>query len=544
MIQRYAKKITGFAYSKLHNTTTAEDLSQEILLALFDGLKRQQHISDLDGYVYTICCYTWSKFLRKNKKHWHNLDVTTMFHLQDDTHVENEVQHLMQMEQLRQEVAYLAELHRKITIMFYYDNQSGDQISAALNIPQATVRWHVTQIKKKLKEGITMATASTQLSCEPKRLMVGHDGYINVENGMVGLGSYRLVDNIILACYGKKLTVEEIARQLMVASAYLEHHIAELVHMDYLRIVDKNKYTTTFFISELRHHLIASKYHYQHIAPYAKRIYEAFDKRYERIQEIGFLGSELDKDFVLWALIPFVCNTLDYKSMQAVLKRNNAHSERPKRKDGTEHWVCATLYDEHYYTVQSEFTEQEVDFHHKTRGNGIKSRDDGNGLASLQLDSYATIQTGLHWRVFDSSHLQEINRIAQIIRNQEIPNELDKLMIARFAEQGYVKIEKDLPKLLIPFLVEEEYEQLSVILDEIVAELGEEMFADYIERFAGQFEAEIPGFVSKEERIYHKYKIFPQYAILYSLAEHGYLRYPDEEEAKRLCTVVWHKRSS
>jgi len=74
MIQRYAKKIIGFAYSKLQNTTLAEDLSQEILLALFDGLRRQQHISDLDGYVYTICCYTWSKFLRKNKKHWHNLD--------------------------------------------------------------------------------------------------------------------------------------------------------------------------------------------------------------------------------------------------------------------------------------------------------------------------------------------------------------------------------------------------------------------------------------------------------------------------------------
>jgi len=466
-----------------------------------------------------------------------------MIDLQDDTHIENEVQHLIQMEQLRQEIAYLTALHRKITIMFYYDNHSGDEISALLNIPHSTVRWHLSQIKKKLKEGITMATASNELGYEPKRLMVGHDGYINGENGMIGLGSNRLVDNICLACYGNKLTLEEIARKLMVASAYLEHHVNELVYMDYLRVVDKNKYTTTFFISELRHHVMAGKYHYQYIAPYAKSIYEAFDKRYDRIQAIGFLGSELDKDFVLWAIMPLVCNTLDYESMNAVLKRHRVETSRPKRKDGSEHWVCATLSDDEYFNVQAEFTKQEVAFHYKARGNGIKMRDDGNGLESLQLDSYATIQAGLHWRVFDAPHLSEISRIAQIISNQETPNELDKLMIARFVEQGYVGIVDNMPKLLIPFFTEEEYEQLTAILDEIVEELGEELFAPYIERFAEWFEQELPDFITKEERNYHKYKIYPQYAILYWLTEQGYLRYPTEEEAKRLCTVVWRKRS-
>jgi len=543
MIQRYAKKIFGFAYSKLQNTSLAEDLSQDIYLALFDGLKRQQHISDLDGYVYTICCYTWSKFLRKNKKHWHNFDVTTMVNLQDDTHVENDVEHLMQMEQLRQEIAYLTELHRKITIMYYYDNRSGDDISMVLNIPHSTVRWHLSQIKKKLKEGIVMATANQELGYEPKRLMVGHDGYINGENGMIGLGSNRLVDNICLACYGKKLTLEEIARKLMVATAYLEHHVSELVYMDYLRVVEKNKYTTTFFISEPRHHVMAGKYHYQHIAPYAKSIYEAFAKRVDCIQAIGFLGSDLDKDFILWAIMPLVCNTLDYRSMNAVLKRHHVQSNRPKRKDGSEHWVCATLYDDDYFNVQTEFTEQEVAFHYKARGNGIKLRADDSGLESLQLDSFATIQAGIQWRVFDAPHLSEMNRIAQIIRNQEVPNELDKLMIARFAEQGYVEIIDSMPKLLIPFFTEEEHEQLMVILDDIVEEVGEELFAPYIERFAELFEQEIPDFITKEEKLYHKYKIYPQYAILYWLTEQGYLRYPNEEEAKRLCTVIWRKRS-
>jgi len=61
MILKYAKKIMGFAYSKTQNITDAEDLSQEILLSLSDSLKRQNNICDKDGFVFTICCYTWSK---------------------------------------------------------------------------------------------------------------------------------------------------------------------------------------------------------------------------------------------------------------------------------------------------------------------------------------------------------------------------------------------------------------------------------------------------------------------------------------------------
>ena len=52
-------------------------------------------------------------------------------------------------------------------------------------------------------------------------------------------------------------------------------------------------------------------------------------------------------------------------------------------------------------------------------------------------------------------------------------------------------------------------------------------------------EKEIPGFLPPDIRRYLKYQAYPQYAVLYWLADKGYLRYPTVEEAKRLCTVVW-----
>lgn len=537
IIHGYAKKITGFSYSKTHNLQTAEDLSQEILLSFVDSLRRQENIADMDGFVYTICSYTWSKFLRTNKKHWNNLDIDAFFDLYDSSNVEEDTHIKILIEKLRVEIAYLNKLHREITILFYYDNKTGEEISKLFNIPHSTVRWHLGEIKKKLKVGIEMTT--NNLNYTPQRIMAGHDGFINGEDGQKGLGKDRIVDNICLACYGKTLTIEEIARSLMVAAGYIENHIKDLVYMDYLRVVDKNKYTTNFFIADIRHGVLAGKYHYHNIGIYAKKIYDAFNNRYEEIKSVGFLGSDLDKDFVLWSIMPFVENTIYYKSMSAVLRKNNVLMDTPKRKDGSQHWVCATLCDDNYFEEQTEFTKEEISFYKKSTGNGIKTRDDGLGNASLQLDSRATIDIGIHWRAFDNPSLSEIQRIAQLIINNETPNELDKLVITREAEQGYVKMGNGTPKILIPYFIKSQYEKLTVILDEIIAELGEDMFADYIEKFAEIFNKEIPDFVSKEERVYHKYKIYPQYAILYWLSDNGYLRYPTEEEAKRLCTVVW-----
>lgn len=374
---------------------------------------------------------------------------------------------------------------------------------------------------------------------EPRRLTGGLDGYCpNGMESLRGLGKNRLVDNICLVCYGKALTIEEIARTLSAAAAYIEDHIRELEYMDLLQVVDKNKYTTTFFISTLRHEMIAAKYHYHNIKPYAEKIYAAFDKRYDDIKNIGFLGSDLDKDFVTWAIMPIVLNTLYHKSSSYVLTKQKISIDAPKRKDGSRFWVCSTLGDDHYFSTQTEFTAEEVRFRELSTGNGIKTNADGK-RAMLQLDSRATIETGIHWRSCGDSHLMEFHRIAEIIRGGKQITDIDKEIIAKRGIDGYVRVENDTPKMLIPFLFKEEHDVLMKILDDIVAELGENLFADYIDSFAEIFEKELPSFITKEERIYHRDKIYPQYAALYWLATNGYLRYPTDEEAKRLCTIVW-----
>ena len=532
-IKSYSKKIFGFSYSKTGNAYEAEDLAQEILLSLSDVLSTPKDIADLDGYVWTICYYTWSKYLRKNKKHWQGIDIEEAFDLQGEYSVEEEVVLNEELVNLQREISYLSRQHRLITIMFYFENKSCEEIAKKLNISNGAVRWHLYEIRRKLKEGIEMHNQN--LSYIPKRLRVGHDGYVG-HNGQAGLESDLLCQNIIIVCYGEALTVEDISRKLGVAAAYLENHINNLLFLDYLKVVDKNKYQTNFFILEPKHVILTTEYQYENIGDIAEKIYKAFDKRYNEIKGIGFIGSNVDKDFLLWCIIPLYIGTAFWKVYGKVLEQNNI--KKPKRKDGSEHWVWAAFNDDEYYK-NNDIPEHILDFKEKCNGNSIKTRSTKLNVHSLQLDSYVTIKIGIHWRNFDNNELNELYRIKYLIDSNETPNENDKLIISKMADLGYVSVVNGVTRILIPFFDKEQYIKLQTIFSDIKRELGEDLFADYINNYAKQFEKHIPKFVPKDERFYRSHDIYPHYAVLYYLADTGYLRYPTDEETKRVCTVLW-----
>jgi len=536
MITLYAKKILGFAYSKTQNLHQAEDLTQDILCSLIDSLRKRNDVADLDGFIYTVSNFTWSKFLRKNKRHWNNLDVDTLYDLQSGQDIETEIVNALLIEKLRIEIAYLTELHRKITLMFYYDNKTSDEIATSLKIPHSTIRWHLTEIKKKLKVGIEMGE---NLNYEPKRLWCGHDGQAN-DMDMHGIGRNPLVDNICVACYGKELTIEELSRTLQVAAAYIEPLVKDLVYMDYLRVKDKNKYSTNFYIRTANYRMAEAKYKFYNIKPFAEKIISVYRNYTDEIKSIGFVGSDLDTDFLLWAFIPVGLQNLYYQSLGYVLKENKISIDTPKHNDGSQHWVSAGLYNDK--ADEERFTDAEVDFEKKSNGHGIKTRNSEVGESSLQYDGYATIKIGINWREFGSNEdLRGIRRIASIIRDNDTPNDYDKEMIASFAKQGYAKMESEKPKLLIPFLFSDEWQKYNEIWGKIHHDIGQNIFADFIEGFAAEIEKEIPSFIGKDERIYLKYQAYPQYAVLYWSADNGLLRYPTGEEAKRLSTIVWCK---
>ena len=537
MVNKYAKKIFGFAFSKTKNTHQAEDLSQEILCALMDALARQDDIADLDGFVYTVANYTWCNFLRRNKRHWHHLDVENLHHVDAGHNVEADAVNTLLLEKMQAQIHYLTNLHRQITILFYYENKTSQDIAQLLDISHSTIRWHLTEIKKKLKAGIEMGEYKNY---QPKRLWCGHDG-LALDNSMCGLGRNPLVDNIALVCYGKFMTIEDMARTLQVAAFYIEPIVKDMAHLDYLRVKDKNKYITNFYIRTENFRVAQAKYMYHHIGPYAEKIIGVYRKYASQLQAIGFVGSDLDIDTLLWAFIPLGIKALCPQT---------AATTPPIRQDGSSHWVYAGLKDDTHDI--NRFIPEEVEFYEKSTGTGIKSRyyikeETGAALGSLQCDGYATIQQGIRRRQFGSQEdLQNIQRIATIIQQDDPPNNHDKELMIHYASQGYVALPLDeggKPKLQIPFLFAHQWQQYNKLWEQILQDIGPDLFNPLIEGHGQAIAGEIPAFLSPAEQAYLKHSINPHYAILYWLADHGLLRYPTDAEALCVSTIVWGDQS-
>jgi RNA polymerase sigma factor (sigma-70 family) len=176
IIEQYAKKIYGFSYQKAGNTWDAEELSQEIILVLCQDSLWNREIKNMDAYIYRICKYTWSNFVRSNIQHWRSLDNDRLYTAASEAAPEQDVIQQEQFQQLRQEILYLSALRRKILIAFYYDQKTGDEIARELAIPSLTVRRHLRQAKETIKERINM-TESTLY--QPVRLLVEHYGTVH-----------------------------------------------------------------------------------------------------------------------------------------------------------------------------------------------------------------------------------------------------------------------------------------------------------------------------------------------------------------------------
>lgn len=212
LYQSYSRKIYRFAYGKTSHEHNAQDLTQEILMGLYQSLRSGKQVDNMDAWVYTICWYTWSNYLAKEKRHWRNIDLEQLPFLQNAHTVDFDSNGMELMESLQQEVAYLSRLQREITIHYYYERQSVDQIAEQLGIAAGTVKWHLFEVRRKIKEAIKVDYSENTLSYKPVKLNVGHSGTAGPNNEPNGYFGSLLTSNICVAMYGKPLTIEEIAR--------------------------------------------------------------------------------------------------------------------------------------------------------------------------------------------------------------------------------------------------------------------------------------------------------------------------------------------
>lgn len=152
-IERYSKKILAFCYGKTHDMYQSQDLSQEIFLSLTSALTGKD-IENIDAFVYTVCQYTWSNYLRKNKQIWQSdvYDIDSMYYLSDNHNFEKEMEIRILGEIMMDEITHMTEQYKTIVSLFYFEDMTCERIAEKLNMSVSNVKRILVKIRSRLKE--------------------------------------------------------------------------------------------------------------------------------------------------------------------------------------------------------------------------------------------------------------------------------------------------------------------------------------------------------------------------------------------------------
>jgi RNA polymerase sigma factor (sigma-70 family) len=532
-IRDYSKKIFGFALRKTGNHHHAEDLTQEILVSLLSSIQSGRIIDRMDAWVYRICCYTWSNYVSKEKRYWRTSDISDLELQSDARSPEDEYGLKEELERLSQEVRYLSQLHRDISVLFYYENQSIKTISSLLQIPQGTVKWHLSEARKKIKEGLTMDSRSTDtLSLKPVRLNVGHCGSPGPQGEPNSYFDTLLASNICIAAYERPVTIEEIARSLGVSSAYIEDFIGKFEFSELIRKVGKSTFQTNFIIQDMKSNVAIAGYLKTKAEELADDFYSCLASKLDELKGLGFHGSQCGDTFLLWAIIPYAIN---HQYFRVKDQSYYAQYQPDERKDGGKYILQARIrYEEQDYQLHLPEPERTK----KYVTNGIKSRSTGK-YSALQMETW---WSGLKWRDFNAPDIVDMHRIVELIETGAEHTEYDKELISRMVKKGFVSYREGRLECLIPFFKPEQFHEFIRIIETALQEVDakrklEQVHDDFVELW----EKLAPRHIAKKEIVYKAYQDGSSiiFAMLENMEHSGKLPLPAEEEKERLTTLMW-----
>lgn len=343
MISRFQKRFFGFALAKTASVDEAEELAARIVCEAYITLRSAEHICNWEGYMYKIASNVYARYVKERKRHGAaDIDV---LELGDDTDIEQQTVKKEELMLLRRELAWLGRLHRKIILEHYYHNKKIAQISEELRIPSGTIKWHLSDAKKSIKEGMKKMRNQNQ-GIEPICFRnLSHNGSAGDMGSTADFLNSRLRQNIVYATYFEAKTVEEIADMLGMTPVYVEDEVDFLEEYGFLEKLPGGKYLTTVFVTDVP--MEVQKQCGQMDLEIAKAVNEQYipllKEQFCDFERFGITVPEGDYNYLLWSLIP---NALTHISAECKGEKANIESYRIKRKDGGDYVAMADVYTE------------------------------------------------------------------------------------------------------------------------------------------------------------------------------------------------------
>ena len=342
IIKEYLKPIFGFALKRCKSTQDAEDLSQDIVLRAFRALLIKDDIGDVSKFIWTIAHNALSNYYRDAAKSVIGVsidevaeiiaDPDSMLADDDDTDT---------IRRLQSEIAYLSKLQRRIVIAYYFENRKQADIAKDLDIPLGTVKWHLFEAKKELKRGMDTMRKASELKFNPIKFdLCGFNGFVGTEGSPSKFFNSLMAQNIEYSVWKEAKTINKIADELGVSPVYVESEAERLEEYGLLTKTG-DRYLCNILLGESTDELnrLHDKMYSQAAEIFANELFDELTTS-GILDDSKIWGGSTepftftydppkDKNFMLWALIPYIAALSGDRLMDNGITFEEAATPRP-----------------------------------------------------------------------------------------------------------------------------------------------------------------------------------------------------------------------
>ncbi len=342
IITEYLSPIFGFALKRCKSVQDAEDLSQEIVLRAFRALLFKDDIDNPAKFIWTIAHNTLSNYYRDSAKSVIGVSIDEVAELlADPDSVCDSDDNADTIRKLQSEIAYLSKLQRKIVVAYYFENRKQADIAKDLNIPLGTVKWHLFEVKKELKRGMDTMRKTSELKFNPIKFdLCGFSGSVGTEGLPTKFFHSLIAQNIEYSVFKEAKTINMIADELGISPVYIESEVERLEEYGFLTKIG-DKYLCNILLKES-----TTELNHIHDQMYLQAASIFANELFDELMGSGILDDNRiwggstepftftydppkDKNFMLWALIPYIAAMSGNRLMDDHISFESAATMRP-----------------------------------------------------------------------------------------------------------------------------------------------------------------------------------------------------------------------
>lgn len=153
IFKKYQGFVTNILYGYIKDKDEARDIANLVFLKVHDKLSKFTAYDSFGGWLRILTNRTAVDYLR-TIKHIPTVIDSIDARLASSKSIssdENDLVNRLTSEQIYREFNALSEDAQKVCELFYLDNMTCKQISDALNVPEGTVKSHLSRSRRRLK---------------------------------------------------------------------------------------------------------------------------------------------------------------------------------------------------------------------------------------------------------------------------------------------------------------------------------------------------------------------------------------------------------